>query len=241
MAGVFDGLRVLDLSSGIAGPMTTMLLADNGALVTRIESPHGEPFGAHSGSRVWNRGKRSAVIDLASEGGAAAFRALAASADIVVESFAPGSSNRLGVDHASLASSNPGLITCSITGYGRFGRDRDRPGYDALVAARTGLFYDQKGRRGTAMEYICGRPGPEPDFDAPDDLVRGAKRAGPVFPRTPWPSIGAMYFATLGIAAALRAREVTGQGQWVETSLVQGALASVCLNWQRVENPDAPL
>jgi crotonobetainyl-CoA:carnitine CoA-transferase CaiB-like acyl-CoA transferase len=241
MAGVFAGLRVLDLSSGIAGPMTTMLLADNGALVTRIESPRGERFGAHSGSRVWNRGKRSAVIDLATEVGLSAFNALAASADIVVESFAPGTSNRLGIDHATLASSNPGLITCSITGYGRLGRDRDRPGYDALVAARTGLFYDQKGRRGTAMEYICGRPGPEPDFDASDDVVRGANRPGPVFPRTPWPSMGAMYFATLGIAAALRAREVTGQGQWVETSLLQGALASVCLNWQRVEHPDAPL
>ena len=241
MTGVFEGLRVLDLSSGIAGPMTTMLLADNGALVTRIESPHGESFEAHSGSRVWNRGKRSAVLDLATEDGRTAFRALAASADIVVESFSPGTSGRLGIDHATLASNNPGLITCSITGYGRLGRDRDRPGYDALVAARTGLFYDQKGRRGTAMEYICGRPGPEPDFDAPDDLVRGANRAGPVFPRTPWPSMGAMYFATLGIAAALRAREVTGTGQWVETSLLQGALASVCLNWQRVENPDAPL
>ncbi|MDQ1475353.1 MAG: hypothetical protein QOE62_582 [Actinomycetota bacterium] len=241
MAGVFDGLRVLDLSSGIAGPMTTMLLADNGALVTRIESPRGEGFGAHSGSRVWNRGKRSAVVDLTTEKGLSAFHALAASADIVIESFAPGTSNRLGIDHATLASRNPGLITCSISGYGRVGRDRDRPGYDALVAARTGLFYDQKGRRGTAMEYISGRPGPEPDFDAPADLVRGANRPGPVFPRTPWPSIGAMYFATLGIAAALRAREVTGQGQWVETSLLQGALASVCLNWQRVENPDAPL
>jgi crotonobetainyl-CoA:carnitine CoA-transferase CaiB-like acyl-CoA transferase len=241
MPGVFDGLRVLDLSSGIAGPMTTMLLVDNGALVTRIESPHGEPFGAHSGARVWNRGKRSAVLDLGTDDGRSTFRALAASADLVVESFAPGTSERLGIDHATLASANPGLISCSITGYGRFGRDRDRPGYDALVAARTGLFYDQKGRRGTAMEYISGRPGPEPEFDAPDGLVRGADRPGPIFPRTPWPSIGAMYFATLGIAAALRAREVTGQGQWVETSLLQGALASVALNWQRVEHPDAPL
>ena len=227
MVGVFGGLRVLDLSSGIAGPMTTMLLADNGALVTRIESPRGGPFGAHTGSRVWNRGKRSAVLDLGTEAGLAAFRSLAESADLVVESFAPGTSNRLGIDHATLASSNPGLITCSITGYGRLGPDRDRPGYDALVAARTGLLYDQKGRRGTAMEYIGGRPGPEPDFDAPDDLVRGAARSGPVFPRTAWPSMGAMYFATLGIAAALRAREVTGQGQWVETSLLQGALAAV--------------
>jgi crotonobetainyl-CoA:carnitine CoA-transferase CaiB-like acyl-CoA transferase len=241
MTGVFDGLRVLDLSSGIAGPMTAMMLADNGALVTRIEAPDGGPFGAHSGSRVWNRGKRSAVLDLRTEAGLGACRTLADAADVIVESFAPGTAAKLGIDHATLSPTNPGLITCSITGYGRHGRDRDRPGYDALVAARTGLLYDQKGRRGTAMEFICGRSGPEPDFDSPADLVRGAKRPGPIFPRTPWPSMGAMYFATLGIAAALRAREVTGQGQWVETSLVQGALAAVCLNWQRVENPDAPL
>ena len=91
------------------------------------------------------------------------------------------------------------------------------------------------------MEYINGRPGPLPELDAPEGLVRGADRRGPIFPRTSWPSVGAMYFATLGIAAALRARETTGAGQWVETSLLQGALAAVCLNWQRVENPDAPL
>ena len=91
------------------------------------------------------------------------------------------------------------------------------------------------------MEFIGGRPGPLPEFDAPEGLVRGADREGPIFPRTPWPSVGAAYFATLGIAAALRARQVSGLGQRVTTSLLQGALAAVCLNWQRVENPDAPL
>jgi crotonobetainyl-CoA:carnitine CoA-transferase CaiB-like acyl-CoA transferase len=232
MPGVFDGLRVLDLSHGIAGPMTTMHLADNGALVTRIDPPGRATIADSGGTRVWNRGKRHAEIDLAEPEGRDAFLALADAADVVVESFAPGTAANLGIDHPTLALRNPMLITCSITGYGRNGRDRDRPGYDALVAARTGLFYDQKGRRGTAMEYICGRPGPHPDIDAPEDLVRGANRAGPVFPRTPWPSMGAMHLATLGITAALRAREVTGEGQWVETSLFQGALAAVCLNWR---------
>ena len=117
----------------------------------------------------------------------------------------------------------------------------DRPGFDGLVAARTGLLFDQKGRFGSAMEFINGRPGPLPDFGPPEGLVRGADRDGPIFPRTSWPSVGATYFAALGIAAALRAREVTGLGQHVETSLLQGALAAACLNWQRVENPDAPL
>jgi crotonobetainyl-CoA:carnitine CoA-transferase CaiB-like acyl-CoA transferase len=241
MTGVFDGLRVLDLSSGIAGPMTTMLLADNGALVTRIRPSGDAARSASTGERVWGRGKRSASLDVRSDHDRDAFLALAAGADVVVESFAPGTTAQIGIDHATLAATNARLITCSITGYGRHVAARDRPADDALVAARTGLLYDQRGRRGTAMEYINGRPGPLPELDAPEGLVRGADRRGPIFPRTSWPSVGAMYFATLGIAAALRARETTRAGQWVETSLLQGALAAVCLNWQRVENPDAPL
>ena len=241
MPGVYGGLRVLDLSWGIAGPMTTMLLADNGAQVTRIERPGGPPFGPQSGDRVWHRGKRRATLDLGSEEGRLAFLALANRADIVVESFSPGTTSRLGIDYGTLGADNPGLVYCSITGYGRANRHSSRPGYDALVAARTGLLHDQRGRPGTAMEYIAGRPGPHPEFGPPEGLARGAGRAGPVFPRSTWPSLGATYLASLGIAAALRVRAVSGQGQWVETSLLQGALAAVGLNWQRVENPDAPV
>jgi crotonobetainyl-CoA:carnitine CoA-transferase CaiB-like acyl-CoA transferase len=241
MTGVFGGLRVIDLSWGTAGPMTTMLLADNGAEVTRIEPPDGDPFRHQSGYRVWHRGKRSARIDLRSEGGRATIMGLVEKADLVVDSFSPGTMTGLGLDHDSLQAVNPRVITCSITGYGDHPQHRDRPGYDGLVAARTGLLYDQRGRRGTAMEYIDGRPGPHPEFDAPEGLVRGAARDGPIFPRTMWPSVGATYSAALGIAAALRAREVTGRGQRVTTSLLRGALAAVSLIWQRVENPDAPL
>ncbi|MDQ1520111.1 MAG: hypothetical protein QOI55_1184, partial [Actinomycetota bacterium] len=241
MPGVFEGLQVLDVSSGIAGAMTTMLLSDNGANVTRIETSGEARSASPTGYRVWNRGKRSALLDLDTVDGVNAVRALASTADVFVETFAPGASDELGLDHATLVAANPRVITCSITAYGQHPVHRDRPMDDALVAARTGLLYDQKGRRGTAMTYISGRPVPNDEFDAPDGLQRGTARQGPVFPRTPWPSIGATYFATLGIAAALRAREVTGAGQRVETSLLQGALAAVCLNWQRVENPDAPL
>ena len=245
MAGVFDGLRVLDLSSGIAGPMTTMLLADNGASVTRIvpldPRAGGVELASATGDRVWARGKRSATLELDSPSGRDAFVALASNADVIVESSAPGVMQQRGLDHDALVARNPRLITCSITGYGRHVAYRDRPADDALVAARTGLLYDQKGRRGSAMEFIAGRPGPHPEFDAAEGMQRGADRPGPVFPRTPFPSIGAAYFATLGIAAALRARETIGVGQWVETSLLQGALAAVSLNWQRVEHPDAPL
>lgn len=241
MVGAFAELKVIDLSWGIAGPMTTMMLADNGADVVRIERPGGDPFATQTGYRVWNRGKRNAVLDLASAEGLVAIRALATTADVIVQSFSPGTAERLGVDHASLSARNNRLVSCSITGYGDHPAHRDRPGYDALVAARTGLLFDQKGRRGTPMEFINNRPGPFPEFDAPEGLVRGADRPGPVFPRTSWPSVGAAYLATLGIAAALRARETTGLGQLVETSLLRGALAATCLNWQRVENPDAPL
>ena len=106
MAGVFEGIRVLDLSWGTAGPMTTMFLADNGAAVTRIEPPTGDPFAAQSGYRVWNRGKRSARLDLKSADELQLFRHLAGDADVVVETFAPGVPQRLGIDHATLADRN---------------------------------------------------------------------------------------------------------------------------------------
>ncbi len=222
--------------------MTTMLLADNGAQVTRIEPPGGDPFGGQSGYRVWNRGKRSAHLDLRTPDGRDAFHRLVATADVVVDSFSPGTTERLGIDHTTLSTLNPSVITCSITGYGDHPHHRDRPGYDGLVAARTGLLFDQKGRRGTPMEYIGGRPGPEAGIRRTGGpRTRSRPGVGRCFPRSMWPSIGAAYFATLGIAAALRARAVDGVGQRVSTSLLQGALASVCLNWQRVERPDAPL
>src|SRR5579859_7951330 len=97
--GVLAGLEVLDLSWGIAGPMTTMLLADNGARVTKIEPPGGDPFRGAAGYPVWQRGKRSAILDLADPEGARAFAGLAARADVVVESFAPGVTDKLGIDY----------------------------------------------------------------------------------------------------------------------------------------------
>ncbi len=87
MAGVFADLRVLDLSRGIAGPMTTMFLADNGADVIRIEAPSGDPFAQQTGYRVWNRGKRSATLDLQSDAGRGQFEVLVRASDVVVDSF----------------------------------------------------------------------------------------------------------------------------------------------------------
>ena len=103
MAGTFQDLHVLDLSWGIAGPMTTMFLVDNGADVVRIERPQGDPFIGQSGYRVWNRGKRSVVLDLHSDVGLRHFTDLARTADIVVDSFSAGTMEELGIDHESLS------------------------------------------------------------------------------------------------------------------------------------------
>src|SRR5579871_3060669 len=96
--GVLEGVDVLDLSWGISGPMAGMLLADHGARVTRIERPSGDPFGQSPGYRVWNRGKRSAVLDLKDDLGRERFIALAAKADVLIESFSPGTTQKLGID-----------------------------------------------------------------------------------------------------------------------------------------------
>ena len=98
MAGVLDGLKVLELSWGIAGPMTGMLLADQGADVTRIERPAGDPFGNLLGYKVWHRGKKNAVFDLKDDGDKALFLKLAAEADVIIESFSPGVTDRLGIE-----------------------------------------------------------------------------------------------------------------------------------------------
>ena len=102
MAGVLDGLDVLDLSWGISGPVATMLLADNGARVTKIEPPGGDPFRSMPAYKVWQRGKRSAVLDLKDPADRDRLLALAAKADVLVESFGPGVAKSLGIDYDSL-------------------------------------------------------------------------------------------------------------------------------------------
>jgi crotonobetainyl-CoA:carnitine CoA-transferase CaiB-like acyl-CoA transferase len=218
--------------------MTTMMLEDNGAEVTRIAPPQGDPFEEQSGYVVWHRGADRIPLDLQDSGAIESFHEMVRTADIVVSAFSPEATEHLGIDHPSLAELNPRVISCAISGYGRHPKHKDRPGYDALVSARTGLFFDQRGRIGTAMNYIGHLEPPSPDFGPPEGMVRGVDRPGPIFPRSNWPSVGAAHLAIFGIAAALRAREVTGKGQAVETSLFQGALFAASLTWQRVERPD---
>ena len=210
MAPVLEGLRVLDLSWGAAGPVTTMLMSDYGADVIKVEPPGGDPFRQYPGYLVWNRGKKSVVLDLKQTRDAAVFHALVQTADVLIESFTPGTTERLGIDYERLHAENPRLVYCSITGYGRHSEASGRPAYDGLVQARSGIQNEQAGHR-----------------------------PGPVYLYIPLPSFGAMFLASSAILAALHAREVTGTGQWVETSLMQGAISYQSMLWFRAER-EAP-
>ena len=238
MAGVLSNLRVLDLSWGIAGPMTGMLLADHGADVTRIERPEGDPFAGMLGYKVWHRGKKNAVFDLKDKSDVALFKKLVANADVLIESMTPGKTKALGIDYPELATLNPKLIYCSITGYGD---DDARPGYDAIVAATSGLQYEQRGWPEGALNHMAGREDPFAGaVEIDPNHVQGANREGPLHVASKWPSMGAFFSAITGISAALFAREKTGRGQRVSTSLQQGAMACCSGVWQRAEEIDAP-
>jgi crotonobetainyl-CoA:carnitine CoA-transferase CaiB-like acyl-CoA transferase len=236
--GVLTGLKVLDLSWGVAGPAATMLLCDHGADVVRIEHPDGEPFADLLDSRIYNRGKRSAVLDLRNAEDNRRFRALAADADVMVESFEPGVTQRLGIDYESLAATSPRLVYCSITGYGRNSRHDGRPAFDQLVAARTGYQWEVRAWPGSAVDAAAGLDLFPPDTAHTEADRHWLERSGPVFMTTPSASVSAGYLATLGISAALRARETTGRGQWVETSLLQGLIAYQGFGWVRFEGGD---
>ncbi|HUN37281.1 MAG TPA: CoA transferase [Trebonia sp.] len=239
--GVLDGLKVLDLSWGISGPVAGMLLADHGASVTRIEAPDGGPLPDVSGYPVWNRGKRSAVLDLKDAGDKRRLIALASQADVLIESFAPGTADRLGIGYDVLAQRNPRLIYCDITGYGPGDPDRDRPGIDGLVAARTGHQFEVRGRVGGTIGLLSGTDGMMPGLEAPEGCWVGPDREGPLFTGVPWVSMATAYIAVIGINAAIRARGLTGRGQRVSASLLQGVLATTIAGWMRVEHSDVPL
>ncbi|CAB4828231.1 unannotated protein [freshwater metagenome] len=238
--GVLEGVTVLDLSWGISGPAAAMLLGDAGADVYKIEPPGGDPFRAHlSGYRVWQRNKKSAELDLRDPVDHETFLALVDRADVVIESFAPGVAEKLGIDHVTLRARNPRLVHCSISGYGLEGKHAARPAFDALVSARTGHMWEARGVAGGSIARLAGVEGMMPGVVAPAGCWVGAERPGPLMPGVPWASMATMYLATLAINAALRVRGLTGRGQHVHTSLMQGAICSTLGAWQRVEHPDA--
>ena len=219
--------------------MATMLLSDNGADVVKVEPPGGDPTRkTETGARVWARGKRSIELDIHDAAQREQLLALIDRADVLVENFDLGVTETLGLDWETLRVRNPRLVMCSITPYGRHVDFKNRPGIDALVAARTGLHWEQRGWVGTSIGRICGLPVELEDLDIPPGCFDGPDREGPLYPQSRWPSLGASFLALTGINAALRARLHTGRGQWVETSLLQGVLVSTAGGWQRPEHPE---
>ncbi len=243
MSAVLRDLTVLDLSQGIAGPMTGMLLADQGARVLKVEPPGGDPTRALSGSRVWHRGKESIVLDLrAGEGSADMERLwqLVQRADVVIESAEPGAPDHPDLTYARARRHNPRLVYCTITAYGGVPRHAGRPSQDALVAARTGLQWEKRGWPGGSIERVNSVAPFLPDFPVTPEEMEGPPRPGPLYSSVPWPSVSAFHLASMGIGAALHARERTGQGCCVTTSLLQGALVNGTFTWQRVAQPERP-
>lgn len=200
------GLVIADFGRVLAAPYATMVLADLGAEVVKIEHPRGDE------TRAWgpphargeatyflsvNRNKTSAVLDLATADGRAAAREIALGADVVVENFRPGTMARFGLSYEDLRTVHPGLVYCSVTGFGA-GRGRDLPGYDLLVQAVGGL-----------MSVTGSRPGePVKTGVALVDVLTGIH-------------------AAVGILAALRHRDATGEGQLVEVDLLSVLLSSM--------------
>lgn len=194
---VLAGVRVLDLSTGPVGGFATAVLADFGADVVKLEPPGGDRFRALATSPLWLRGKRSAVIDLSTDQGREAVHGLVDTADVMVVSGSPGRSSRWGIDAASAFERNPALVHCSITPWGARGPCAEFPGYEGLVAAKSGRM----------LAFAAQLP-----------------REGPVYGAVPVATHGASQGAVHGVLAALLARERSGRGQRVETSLLQGML-----------------
>src|SRR3954470_20682561 len=205
-AGPLAGLLVADFSRILAGPYATMLLADLGADVVKVEGPKGDD------TRSWvpplrgeastyflgvNRGKRSIALDLRDEADAAVARELARRADVLIENFKPGGLGKYGLDYPSVSATNPGVVYSSISGFGA-GAGKDVPGYDLMVQAISGLM------------SLAGDP------DGPP------YRAGiSVF------DVMAGNHAVIGVLAALRHRDATGEGQHVEVNLLSSALTGL--------------
>ena len=206
MAGALDGVRILDLSWGIAGPLGVLLLAEQGADVIKVEPPGGDPFRAYDGYRVWNRSRRSLEVDLKTERGKEIFDTLLGTTDVLVESFRPGVMERLGFGFDDVHRRHERVIYLSCPAYPPGHRFANRPGYDALVQASSGQMWEQPGWR-----------------------------MGPIFLHMPMPSMGAFFLVSTGVLAALVAREETGHGQQVTTSLYQGAMLYTTQIWQHVE------
>lgn len=206
MKQVLEGIKVLDLTRFLAGPYCSMILADLGAEVIKVERP-----GTGDGSRQWgppfiqgesayflsiNRNKKSITLNLQSEKGKTILHKMAASCDILIENFRPGTAQRLGADYATLSKINPKLIYCSISGFGQDGPYRRKPSYDIVAQAMGGLM---------SLTGEKGRP-PVKIGVAISDIFAGM-------------------FATIGILGAVVTRNKMGRGQMIDVSLLDGIVS----------------
>jgi crotonobetainyl-CoA:carnitine CoA-transferase CaiB-like acyl-CoA transferase len=202
MAGSLTGLRVVDLSTSIAGIQASQHLADNGASVLFVEPPGGSPWRRHPSWPLWGRGKSSWEVDLHAAESLTAVRGAICSADVLIETFRPGVADRLGLGYTSFGTDAPQLVYGSITGFGTTGRYSHVRGYEGTVMAALGIMHSYR--------VLANRP-------------------GPAF-ASPWMcSASAAQLLLQGVLASVYERESSGLGQHVETSLVE-AIASQDLN-----------
>jgi crotonobetainyl-CoA:carnitine CoA-transferase CaiB-like acyl-CoA transferase len=192
MSGVLDGLNVVEIGGSLSVAQAGHLLADLGAEVITVEPPGGSPLRATPGHLFVARGKKSIVLDLHDKEEAETALRLCAVADVVLTSLRPASLERFGIDHATVAAVNPGVVYGSITGWGRVGRLRDAKGYEGMVMAKLGANF--------AHQRMVTRP-------------------GPAFLTVPFASWSAAQTVLHGVFAALRERESSGVGQLVEANL----------------------
>ena len=206
------GLRVVDLTQAMAAPFCTMNLADMGADVIKVEPPTGEDMRrgsvgrhGHSGTFVTiNRSKRGITVDLKQPAGVEIVHRLVKTADVFVQNYRPGAAARLGVDYDTLAALNPRLIYCSISGFGSTGPYAARGGYDLIAQGMSGII-----------------------------SVTGDEDGAPAKAGVPVSDLAAGLFGAYGILCALEHRERTGQGQFVDTSLLEAAMALTV--WEATE------
>ncbi len=202
MAQALEAIKILDLTGGIAGPLGVLQLAEHGADVIKVEPPGGRSDRHLPGALVYDRSRRSVTLDLKSPRGREIFLELCDGADVLVEAFAAQTMATLGLGYDDLAGRCPRLVYCSVPAWPTGTRYDDRPGYEALVHARTGQQWETT-----------------------------AFRPGPVFLHSPVASLAASFLVPIGIMSALQARERTGRGQHVEVSLLQGVLSLTTQIW----------
>ena len=213
--GALAGVRVIDLSRVLAGPLCTQMLADHGADVIKVEPPSGDetrllgpPFTATGDAAYFssvNRGKRAISLDLSSTAGRSVLERLLEDADVLVENFLPGTTKRWGLDYETLSRRDPRLIYCSISGFGADGPLGGLPGYDAVLQAMCGLM-----------------------------SINGTPESGPMRMGVPVVDHLTSYTALTGILMALYVRAQTGKGQKVEATLFDAALSLLvphAANW----------